>query len=121
MLRFREKVEAFLDTRHAATATKFLIGVILKLVMSAKLTLRANDYGDSVYVGVQDFLAKNRDVLVKQVRNLDFLNFLLSMKLAYSLGIEFALKHSATASSLVYLFLVLCFFTQVKFVIERIC
>ena len=78
MLHFREKVEAFLDTRHAATATKFLIGVILKLVMSAKLTLRANDYGDSVYVGVQDFLAKNRDVLVKQVRNLVFLNFLLS-------------------------------------------
>ena len=65
---FREKVETFLDTRHAATATKFLIGVILKLVMSAKLTLRANDYGNSVYVFVQDFLLKNRDILVKQVK-----------------------------------------------------
>ncbi len=37
--------------------------------MSAKLTMRANDYGDSVYVGVQDFLLKNKDVLAKQVHN----------------------------------------------------
>lgn len=64
---FREKVETFLDTRHAGTAAKFLIGVILQLVMSAKLNMRANDYGDSVYVGVQEFLRKNKDILVKQV------------------------------------------------------
>jgi len=27
-----------------------------------------NDYGDSVYVGVQDFLQKNGDLLAKQVQ-----------------------------------------------------
>ena len=56
-----------MDTKHAAVAAKFLIGIILQLAMSAKLTLRANDYGDSVYVGVQDFLRKNADVMSKQV------------------------------------------------------
>ena len=63
----RDKVEAFLDTKHAAVAAKFLIGIILQLVMSAQLTLRVSDYGDSVYVGVQEFLRKNADIMAKQV------------------------------------------------------
>jgi hypothetical protein len=37
--------------------------------MSARLSLRAYDYGDSVYVGVQEFLRKNKDVMSKQVKS----------------------------------------------------
>jgi hypothetical protein len=35
--------------------------------LNFRLSLRVVDYGDSVYVGVQDFLQKNADLMAKQV------------------------------------------------------